>query len=185
MHPFYERIRRVFEDAGSNRNKFCRKYGHHYQTLQAYWNTDKLPSGQVLADLAQEYHVSIDALVLGNATQDGPADHPIVARITQFLRQQDEESLVRIDGALQMFRMLQLTSERASLLASDGSAAADLIPESAQKASNLLSELARFIRASSMGAEEKKSAGQIVGQVVRSIYQREGKDEWAQLEEIT
>ena len=185
MHEFYNRIQRVFEEAGSNRNQFCRKYGHHYQTLQAYWNTDKLPSGQVLADLAKEYKVSIDALVLGNATQDGPADHPIVARITQFLRQQDEESLVRIDGALQMFRMLQLTSDRASLLASSGSAAADLIPENAQKASNLLSDLARFIRSSSMDEQEKKSAGQIVGQVVRSIYQREGRDEWAQLEEVT
>ncbi len=185
MHEFYNRIRRVFEEAGSNRHQFCRKYHFHYQTLQAYWDTDKLPSGEVLAKLAQEYHVSIDALVLGNATQDGPADHPIVARITQFLRQQDEESLVRIDGALQMFRMLQLTSDRASALASSGSAAADLIPENAQKASNVLADLARFIRASSMDEQEKKAAGQMVGQVVRNIFQREGKDEWAQLEEVT
>ena len=70
MHEFYTRISKVFQSAGSNRNQFCKKYGHHYQTLQAYWNTDKLPSGNVLEDLAKEYHVSIDALILGRVFQD-------------------------------------------------------------------------------------------------------------------
>ena len=185
MHEFYNRIQRVFERAGSNRHQFCRRYKQHrYQTLQAYWNSDKLPSGQVLADLATEYHVSIDALVFGRTEEETP-DHPIVTRITQFLRQQDEESLIRIDGALQVFRMLQLTSERASDLASSGPGAVELLSENAQKASTVLSDLAQLIRDSDMDPQKKKSAGQMVSQVVKSIYQREGKDEWAQLEEVT
>ena len=67
MHEFYQRIQTVFRQAGSNRHQFCKKRGHKYQTLQAYWNSDKLPSGDVLEDLAKEYNVSLDTLVLGEA----------------------------------------------------------------------------------------------------------------------
>lgn len=67
MHDFYDRIDKVFRRAGSNRSRFCRKWGFNYQTLQTYWNTDKLPPGNVLEALAREYRVSLDALVLGRA----------------------------------------------------------------------------------------------------------------------
>ncbi len=70
MHDFYKRIQKVFKQAGSNRNRFCNKYGYNYQTLQAYWSTEKLPQGGVLEDLAKEYNVSLDFLVLGRRTQD-------------------------------------------------------------------------------------------------------------------
>ncbi len=72
MHEFYQRIQTVFRQADSNRHQFCKKRGHKYQTLQAYWNTDKLPSGDVLEDLAKEYNVSLDALVLGRAPRRAP-----------------------------------------------------------------------------------------------------------------
>ena len=110
MHEFYARVKTVFQRAGSNRNQFCKKYGHHYQTLQAYWNTDKLPSGNVLEDLAREYHVSIDALVLGRSPPDVSEENPVIGRIVRFLRRQDEQSLLRIDGALQMFQYLARSS---------------------------------------------------------------------------
>ena len=70
MHEFYKRIQKVFKQAGSNRNRFCNKYGYNYQTLQAYWSTEKLPQGGVLEDLAKEYNVSLDFLVLGRRTQE-------------------------------------------------------------------------------------------------------------------
>lgn len=74
MHPFYRRMDSVFRYAGSNRNRFCRKWGFKYQTLQSYWNSDKLPPGDVLEALAREYHVSLDALVLGRAWRAAPAE---------------------------------------------------------------------------------------------------------------
>ena len=177
MHEFYRRVKAVFEQAGSNRNQFCKKYGHHYQTLQAYWNTDKLPSGNVLEDVSREYNVSIDALILGRSVSDVSEDNPIVARIVRFLRTQDEQSLVRIDGALQMFGYLALSG--AKTLASE-----EIMPAKTEKASRLLSELAQLIRKSDMNTEDKKAAQEVMSQVIQNIYEREGKDEWAELQEV-
>jgi transcriptional regulator with XRE-family HTH domain len=177
MHDFYARIQTVFERAGSNRNQFCKKYGHHYQTLQAYWNTDKLPSGNVLEDLAKEYHVSIDALLLGRTPPDVSEQNPIIARIVRFLRQQDEQSLLRIDGALQMFSYLALSRTKTPT-------SEEIMPEKTEMVSRLLAELAQQIRNSDMNEEKKKAAAEMVSQVILTIYEREVKDEWAELQEV-
>jgi len=177
MHEFYERIQKVFKSAGSNRNQFCKKYGHHYQTLQAYWNSDKLPSGNILEDLAREYHVSIDALILGRSPPDVSEQNPIIGRIVRFLRKQDEQSLLRIDGALQMFGYLSLSGAKTP-------ASEEILPEKTERASNLLSELAQLIRNSEMSQSDKKVATEMMGQVIQNIYEREGKDQWAELQEV-
>lgn len=177
MHEFYERVEKVFKNAGSNRNQFCKKHKHHYQTLQAYWNTDKLPSGRVLQEIAEDYHVSIDALIFGRSPPDVTEENPIISRIVRFLRKQDEQSLLRIDGALQMFGYLALSS--AKTLANE-----EILPEKTQKASRLLSELAQLIRQSDMNTSDKKVAREVMGQVIQNIYEREGKDEWAELQEV-
>jgi hypothetical protein len=177
MHEFYERVEKVFKNAGSNRNQFCKKRKHHYQTLQAYWKTDKLPSGNVLEDLAKEYHVSIDALILGRSPLDVSEENPVISRIVRFLRKQDEQSLLRIDGALQMFGYLALSSAKTR-------ANEEILPEKTQKASRLLSELAQLIRKSDMNTSDKKVAREVMSQVIQNIYEREGKDEWAELQEV-
>jgi hypothetical protein len=177
MHEFYKRAKAVFQQAGSNRNQFCKKHGHHYQTLQAYWNTDKLPSGDVLEDFAREYHVSLDALVLGRSSPDVVEENPIVARIVRFLRQQDEPSLLRIDGALQMFGYLALSGTKTQ-------ANEEIMPAKAEKASSLLADLAQLVRKSDMNTEDKKAAREMMSQVIQNIYEREGKDEWAELQEV-
>ncbi len=178
MHEFYTRMQKVFERAGSNRNQFCKKYHHHYQTLQAYWNTDKLPPGKVLEDLAKEYHVSLDALVLGSSLPDVSEENPVIDRIMRFLRKQDAQGLLRIDGALQMFGYLALSGTTKT------QASEEIMPEKTEKASGLLAELARLIRGSDMGEQKKKAAAGIVSQVILTMYEREVKDEWAQLEEV-
>lgn len=184
MHEFYTRVRKVFQSAGSNRNQFCRKYGHHYQTLQAYWNTDKLPSGNVLEDLAKEYHVSIDALILGRSPPDISEENPIISRIVRFLRQQDEQSLQRIDGALQMFRYLSLSGAQPRVAPDEPHDEVEIMPAKTERASRLLADLAQLIRKSDMNTEEKKAARELMSQVIQNIYEREGKDEWAELEEV-
>ncbi len=177
MHEFYSRMQKVFERAGSNRSQFCRKHKHSYQTMQTYWNTDKLPPGKVLEDIAREYHVSLDALVLGISLPEVSEQNPIIGRIVRFLRKQDEQGLLRIDGALQMFGYLALS--RSKTQTSDG-----IMPEKTEKASALLAELARLIRSSDMGEQKKKAAAEIVSQVIMTMYEREVKDEWAELEEV-
>jgi transcriptional regulator with XRE-family HTH domain len=177
MHEFYNRAKAVFQQAGSNRHQFCKKHGHHYQTLQAYWNTDKLPSGNVLEDLAREYHVSLDALILGRTSPEMSEENPIIARIVRFLRQQDERSLLRIDGALQMFGYLALSSSK-------NQAYEEIMPDKTEKASSLLADLAQLVRNSDMNAEDKKAAKEMMSQVIQNIYEREGKDEWAELQEV-
>ena len=177
MHEFYERVQKVFKNAGSNRHQFCKRYHYNYQTLQAYWNTDKLPPGKVLQDLAKEYHVSIDALVLGKSSLDVSGENPIIGRIVQFLRKQDEQSLLRIDGALQMFGYLALSGAKTPV-------SEEIMPEKTEKASGLLSELAQLIRKSGMDEKKKKTAEEMVSQVIMAIYEREVKDEWAELQEV-
>jgi len=169
MHEFYERIARVFKDAGSSRYQFCKKYKHHYQTLQAYWNSDKLPSGKVLEDLAREYHVSLDALVLGHE------ENPIINRIVRLLKQQDEQSLLRIDGAIQMFLVLARAPTTKE---------AEIVPERIEKALKVLEEMAKLIRKSDLNDEGKKAVEDMLNKVIVIMYERETKEDWAELEEV-
>jgi len=198
MHDFYQRIQIVFRQAGSNRHQFCRKRGHKYQTLQAYWNSDKLPSGDVLEDLAKEYNVSLDALVLGASAPGAHEENPIVDRIVRTVKRLDEVSLLRFDGALQMFQYLL----RSGSLPAEGSGAAasrpgealpdggrpgadlELLPPKMEQATELLGELSRLIHRSSMADKDKAAARAMLQQIVLDIYQREVKDEWAELEEV-
>jgi transcriptional regulator with XRE-family HTH domain len=196
MHEFYERIRTVFQEAGSNRHQFCRKRGHKYQTLQAYWNTDKLPSGEVLEDLAKEYNVSLDALVLGGSAQAPHEESPIVNRIIRYVRQLDDVSLLRIDGALQMFQHLLMSgslpaeapgpADAAERSRPAGTSRPDLefLPPKMEHATELLGEISRLVHRSGMSEKEKSAARAMLHQAILDIYQREVRDEWAELEEV-
>jgi hypothetical protein len=204
MHEFYQRIQTVFRQAGSNRHQFCKKRGHKYQTLQAYWNSDKLPSGGVLEDLAKEYNVSLDALVLGGSSQAAHEESPIVNRIVRYVKQLDEVSLLRIDGALQMFQFLlrsgSLAAEPPEGTAAEAEGAGtegevepargrprpdlEFMPPKMEHATELLGELSRLIHRSDMAAKDKAAARAMLQQIVLDIYQREVKDEWAELEEV-
>jgi hypothetical protein len=197
VHDFYQRIQTVFRQAGSNRHQFCRKRGHKYQTLQAYWNTDKLPSGDVLEDLAREYNVSLDALVLGASAPGAHEENPIVDRIVRTVKRLDEVSLLRVDGALQMFQYLLRSGSLAA--ESHGEAGPgtegtpsggrapggfEFLPPKAEQATELLGELARLIHRSGMADRDKATARAMLQQILLDIYQREVKDEWAELEEV-
>ena len=194
MHEFYQRIQTVFRQAGSNRHQFCKKRGHKYQTLQAYWNSDKLPSGDVLEDLAKEYNVSLDTLVLGGSAQAAHEESPIVNRIVRYVKQLDEVSLLRIDGALQMFQFLlrsgSIAAEPPEGTAGEAEGAVtarpdlEFLPPKMEHATELLGELSRLIHRSDMAAKDKTAARAMLQQIVLDIYQREVKDEWAELEEV-
>jgi hypothetical protein len=192
MHGFYARIQEVFRQAGSNRSRFCRKHGYNYQTLQAYWNTDRLPPGNVMEDLARDYDVSLDSLVLGRSSPGVDVGDAALAGIVGFLRQLDPQSLPQVEGALKMFRYLSLTSQDPGRAAPRGTAPAavsgvepdsPLIPDKTEKALSLLSELSLRLKQGSMGREDKAVCRAIIGQVVQNLYEREVKDEWAELEE--
>ena len=198
MHDFYKRMQTVFQQAGSNRNQFCKKRGHKYQTLQAYWNSDKLPSGDVLEDLAKEYNVSLDALVRGGSAQGAHEENPIVDRIVRSVKQLDEVSLLRVDGALQMFQYLLRSGSISTEAAGEAASGAEgtvsgsdrtrpdlaFMPPKMEQATELLGELSRLIHRSSMADKDKTAARAMLQQIVLDIYQREVKDEWAELEEI-
>lgn len=188
MHEFYNRMQSVFERAGSNRSQFCKKCGFSYQTLQSYWNSDKLPPGNVLEALAREFHVSLDALVLGREPPETRAENPVLARLTQLLRRQDYESLLRIEGALRMFDYLGAGTESpersAGRQAPPEPPDMDLAPRKMEKVSELLTRLAQSIQAGVMSAQDKDLARELLNQIVRNIYVREETEEWATLEEI-
>lgn len=195
MHEFYRRMQAVFTQAGSNRNQFCRKRGYNYQTLQAYWNTDKLPPGAVLEDIAREYSVSLDTLVLGRAAPQAADQDPAMGRIAELLKHLDGPSLAQVEGALKMFRYLSLTDRLAPRGAAQGAAGAlpqavaaqpeqTLIPDKTEKALSLLTELSLRIRQSSMGREDKSICRATIAPIVQNLYEREVKDEWAELEEL-
>ena len=102
MHAFYRRMDSVFKRFGSNRHRFCEKYQHNYHTLQTYWNTDKLPPGGVLHDIACEFNVSLDALVLGRLPTTTAGGRPILERVIERLQEKGDSDLLRIEGAIQM-----------------------------------------------------------------------------------
>ena len=174
MHEFYNRIRTIMERAGSNRHQFCKKYGHKYQTLQSYWDTDKLPPGKVLEDLAKEYSVSLDTLVLGRRPQDLPMDNPRLQGILRFLAQQDEQSLLRIEGALKMLQYMNL-------------AGPDDAANRLESLTDLLTGLSRLIQEGNFSPEQKESGRQMLNRLVLNLFERkvQVRDEWAELEEIS
>ena len=196
MHEFYKRIQKVFEQAGSNRNQFCKKYGYNYQTLQAYWNSDKLPPGSILEDLAKEYNVSIDTMVLGRRTQEINAQNPIINRITRFLEQQDGDNLLRIEGAIKMFNHMTSSGSSSSRDINDSGRLLlganynendkALWAEKLEKLTGLLIKLAQHIQKGNMSKKDKDASKQMLNQIVLNIYEQKGevKDEWARLEEI-
>jgi len=174
MHEFYNRIRTVMERAGSNRHQFCKKHGHKYQTLQAYWDTDKLPPGKVLEDLAREYNVSLDTLVLGRRPQEFARDHPLIHSINRFLAQQDEQNLLRIEGAIKMLQYMSL-------------AGPDDAANQLESLTDLLTGLSRLIQQGNFTAEQKESGRQMLNRLVLNLFERkiQVQDEWAELEELT
>ena len=56
--------------------------------------------------------------------------------------------------------------------------------EKTEKAIGLLGELARLVRQSGFGQDEKRTFKETLGQIVLNLYQREVKDVWAELEEV-
>ena len=173
MHEFYNRIRTVMERAGSNRHQFCKKFGHRYQTLQAYWDTDRLPPGKVLEDLAREYSVSLDTLVLGRRPQDLPTDNPRIQGIIRFLAQQDQQNLLRIEGALKMLQYMSL-------------AGPDDAANRLESLTDLLTGLSRLIQEGGFTAGQKESGTEMINRLVLNLFERkiQLKDEWAELEEL-
>ena len=175
-----------------------KNYGksYNYQTLQAYWNTDKLPVGSVLEDLAKEYNVSLDTMVLGRRTQEINAQNPIINRITRFLEQQDGDNLLRIEGAIKMFNYMTSSGSSSSmdindsgkLLAGPNHNENDkaLWAEKLEKLTDQLTKLAQHIQKGNMSKKDKNASKQMLNQIVLNIYEQKGevKDEWAKLEEI-
>jgi hypothetical protein len=174
MHEFYNRIRTVMERAGSNRHQFCKKYGHKYQTLQAYWDTDRLPPGKVLEDLAREYSISLDTLVLGRRPQELRTDDPLLLGIMRFLAQQDRQNLLRIEGALKMLQYMSLAG-----------------PEDAanrlESLTDLLTGISRLVQEGNFSPEQKENGRQMLNRLVLNLFERNVpiEDEWAELEEIS
>jgi transcriptional regulator with XRE-family HTH domain len=179
MHEFYRRVQAVFERAGSNRSQFCKKHGFNYQTLQGYWNSDRLPPGNVLEALARDLDVSLDALVLGREPAEAGIENSIVGRLTHFLRRQDYRNLLRIEGALKLFEHFETGDE-----AGQAAAGQEADPAKMEKVSDLLTRLALRIQEGAMSARDKESARQLLNQIVRNIYERETDDEWATLEPV-
>lgn len=173
MHDFYNRIQTVMQRAGSNRSQFCRKYGYKYQTLQVYWDSDKLPPGNVLEDLAKEFNVSLDALVLGRSPQDYTSEHPVVKEIVRFLAQQDEQNLLRIEGAIKMLKYLSL-------------AGPDDAANRLESLTDLLTGLSQLIQQGNLSPQEKETSKELLNRIVLNVFERriKIKDEWAELEEI-
>jgi len=182
MHDFYRRVQAVFEQASSNRHRFCKKYGYSYQTLQACWNSDRLPPGGVLENLAKEFKISLDFLVLGRNTQEIPVDNPILGRLLRYLVQQDSEELARIEGALRMYRaMTQAGSAVQRSTEEPVAGSRDL-----ESLTELLTQLGRHVQASRMSAEDKEAARGMLHRIVLNIFGRDLAlaEEWAELEEI-
>jgi len=173
MHEFYKRMETVMERAGSNRSKFCKLHGYKYQSLQAYWNTDKLPPGNVLEDLARDYSVSLDVLVLGRSPPEISGDNPTIRGITRFLAQQDEKNLLRIEGALKMLQYMSLSGP-------DDSA------KKLESLTDLLTSLARLIEGGNLSPQEKESGRRILNRIVSNFFERQIDidDDWAELEEL-
>jgi hypothetical protein len=136
----------------------------------------------VLQDLAREFPVSLDALVLGRNTQELPVDNPLLTRMIRFLVEQDAEELLRLEGALRMYQAMPLTGKS---LRTEGELVLDG-PEKMESLTEMLVQLAGHIQTSQMSLEDKETSKEMLNRLVLSIYQRDMAvhDDWAELEEI-
>ena len=101
-HPFYIRMASVFRARGSSRSAFCRQYSYAYNTLQSYWNTEKLPHGNVIHDLCLEYGVSADFLLFGKPAQNTKLSGKLHEFLTALSIYSDDQ-LGELLGATRMY----------------------------------------------------------------------------------
>ena len=131
-------------------------------------------AGQALEDLAWEFKVSLDTLVLGTPQQELSTDNPIIRGITRFLAQQDEQNLLRIEGAIKMLQYLSLSGP-------------DDAANRLESLTDLLTTLSQLLQQGNLSREEKESGKEILNRIVLNIFERkiQIRDEWAELEEIS
>ncbi len=66
LHPFYERVDRIFKQKKKNRAEFSRLYNIPETTLSNYWSPDSnLPPGKVLEKLSTYLDESLNYLIFG------------------------------------------------------------------------------------------------------------------------
>jgi hypothetical protein len=87
----------VFATRGTNRHSFCKQYGYKPNTLQNYWGTNKLPPGNMVADLCEYVEESADYLLYGKKKQlKTPSEREATKEMIDLLTEEDHITIVRI-----------------------------------------------------------------------------------------
>lgn len=81
---------------GTNRHTFCKQYGYKPNTLQNYWGTNKLPPGNIVADLCEYVEESADYFLYGKKKQAKSApDREATIEMLDLLTEENHFSAVK------------------------------------------------------------------------------------------
>ena len=98
LHPFYERVNKIFKEKKKNRAEFSRLYNIPETTLSNYWSLDSnLPPGKVLEKLSTYLEESLDYLIFG--TNMGRLNNPM-KQLLKILDGYSERVLWQIVGCI-------------------------------------------------------------------------------------
>lgn len=108
MHEFYSRAETEFQKQRKSRNQFCKEKGIPYSSLQIYWNTDKLPLGDMMVDLADYLGVSLDFLVYGKIRDTDNTTESIV----DLIKDTDMEQKIELRGIIKQYLIMNVASQQ-------------------------------------------------------------------------
>lgn len=106
MHEFYIRVETEFKRQGKTRNQFCKERNVPYSSLQKYWDTDRLPQGDVLEEIANFLNSSLDYLIFGKNHEINGTTESIVALIKNI----NDEQRIELRGIIRQYIIFNKSS---------------------------------------------------------------------------
>lgn len=108
MHEFYNRVEVEFRRQGKSRNQFCKEKDIPYSSLQKYWDTDRLPQGDIIEKVAVFLNSSLDYLVFG---KENKIDS-ITESIIEIIQGADDEQKIELRGIIRQFITISSSQQK-------------------------------------------------------------------------
>ena len=104
MNNFYTRADQLFRERKTSRRRFTLSIDMPYSSLGAYWNTDKLPPGDVIVALAEYLRTDLNYLVYGK--KNPLLESNILREIVEFLNRFTDLQITEIFGAIKQYILM-------------------------------------------------------------------------------
>jgi transcriptional regulator with XRE-family HTH domain len=112
MNMFLENVDELLKQKGKRRTWISGQTGIALSTINSWFSKDILPRVDDALKVAQILNVSLDYLITGKGKPAG--NDPALQNIINFLKEQNHDTLVRIESSLTLFNYTNMTQDMES-----------------------------------------------------------------------